>query len=366
MSPAPPNFKAPGFNISRVIRIVTIIVPLALAGNIIYALLATNSLAVQGFGNCNFVYLALATTLVFVPWIGHALRILIWGRVFGKNLTFGESFRTAVATDLGAAITPSAIGGSYAKLGILATFGFSPGEATLVTLLGTFEDAAFFIVSLPIAFVMTGAWNDPGIKQVAANIASYWPVFVGAGAVIIIGYILFIRARSKRRPPITDVTADKSNGFIHSLSARFRTFRGQFTGAWEFVRRNHKASFLLCSLLAGIGWTCRYSVITLLILGLGYYADPILFFLLQWVVFTLMTLFPTPGAIGGAEVSLALIFRGFVPAGVIPLLTGAWRFLTFYLIMIVGAAIIALFGVGHSRPRIAHLEEDVAEELKAV
>src|SRR4030067_848062 len=194
MSSTPQYPKAPGFNISRVIRIVSIVVPLALAGNIIYVLVATDSLAAQGIGNCNFVYLALAAALVFVPWIAHSLRILIWGHAFGKNLTFGESFRTAVATDLGAAIAPSTIGGSYAKLGILASFGFSPGEATLVTLLGTFEDGAFFIVALPIAFLITGAWNDPGIRQGAAKTASYWPIFAGAAGGVVIGYILFLRA----------------------------------------------------------------------------------------------------------------------------------------------------------------------------
>ena len=87
---------------------------------------------------------------------------------------------------------------------------------------------------------------------------------------------------------------------------------------------------------------------------------------MQWVVFTLMTLFPTPGAVGGAEVSFALIFRGIVPTGVIPLLTTAWRFLTFYLIMVAGAGIIVLFGVGRSPSPIMPVDQGIDEELETI
>jgi hypothetical protein len=363
MSPAP---STSGFNINRIIRIVSIIIPLALAGNIAYALLATDFSIMRGIGNYGVFYLIPAVVLVFVPWGAHTLRIFLWGRAFGKDLTLGESFRTAVATDLGAAITPSTIGGSYAKFGILASFGFSPGEATLITLLGTIEDAAFFMFALPMAFFVTGAWNDPGIRQVAANIARSWMVFVGIGATIVIGYIIFVKIRGRIRASDPETTRNAPTGFRQKLKARLRTYGRQFAEAWGFVKNNHKATFLQCVLLAGAGWICRYSVITLLVLGLGYTADPILFFLLQWVVFTLMTLFPTPGAVGGAEVSLALIFRGVVPLGAIPILTGIWRFFTFYLIMITGAVILIIFGVGRSRNGAAAAARDLREKINAI
>jgi hypothetical protein len=366
MSSPNPASRSSGFNIKNLIRIVSIIIPLALAGNIIYIFLASDFSALSGFGNYSLIYLGLATILVFVPWGGHTLRILLWGRAFGKNLTLGESFRTAVATDLGAAITPSTIGGSYAKFGILASFGFSPGEATLVTLLGTLEDAAFFAFTLPLAFLVTGAWNDPGIRQVANNIAAFWMVFVGFCAAMFIGYFIFMKFNQRKRLKKSNDPTSAPTGFLYRVRAKLREYRGQFTEAWRFVLRNHKTTFVSCVVLAGFGWACRYSVITLLFMGLGYPADPILFFLLQWVVFTLMTLFPTPGAVGGAEVSLALIFKGFVPGGVIPILTGAWRFLTFYLIMIIGSLILVIFGVGRTNKKNTPIAESLSEEIKVV
>jgi uncharacterized membrane protein YbhN (UPF0104 family) len=79
-----------------------------------------------------------------------------------------------------------------------------------------------------------------------------------------------------------------------------------------------------------------------------------------------MVMIPTPGAIGGAELSFGLVYSGIVPAGVVPLLTGVWRFITFYLIIAVAAIILAITGVdfsdGHERRRN---KVKVYEEIKA-
>jgi uncharacterized membrane protein YbhN (UPF0104 family) len=66
---------------------------------------------------------------------------------------------------------------------------------------------------------------------------------------------------------------------------------------------------------------------------------------LQVFVFALMTLVPTPGAAGGAEVMFSLIYRAFLPAGTIGLVTAGWRFLTFYFLLLLAAALSLLFGI---------------------
>src|SRR5690606_28502095 len=80
-----------------------------------------------------------------------------------------------------------------------------------------------------------------------------------------------------------------------------------------------------------VQWIARYSVISALVAYLGYPVQPVLFWLLQWVVFTLMAMIPTPGAAGGAEAAFYLIYSALLPEQVIGLATAGWRFLTFYL-----------------------------------
>nr|MBA2670624.1 flippase-like domain-containing protein [Gemmatimonadota bacterium] len=97
----------------------------------------------------------------------------------------------------------------------------------------------------------------------------------------------------------------------------------------------------LSFLLTAIQWSCRYSVISALIAFLGAPVQPVLFWVLQWVVFSIMAMIPTPGAAGGAEAAFFFIYSAFLPERVIGLATAGWRFLTFYLLL--GLAAILFF-----------------------
>jgi uncharacterized protein (TIRG00374 family) len=342
--------KVSGLDIKYIIKPLVIIIPLAFAGNIIFVLLASGSSIPVNLKNYNLNYLLAAIALAFMPWPAHAMRVMIWSRAFGRHLSFGDSLKTVVATDVGGAIAPTAIGGSYVKLGLLVRFGFTPGEAALVTLLGTLEDAAFFAIAIPLALAITGAWENPGIKQTAENIITFWPYILAVILGLLSIYVFLLKfGMRKNGGRISFGQASSKGGFLWRLRDKLKVYKSQFADAFEFVKRNHKGTFMLCVFSAGISWICRYSVITLLILGLGLQADPILFFLLQWVVFTLMTAFPTPGAVGGAEISFALIYKGVVPDSAIPIAITAWRFLTFYLLMIVGSSIVVFTGLGKPR-----------------
>jgi glycosyltransferase 2 family protein len=108
-----------------------------------------------------------------------------------------------------------------------------------------------------------------------------------------------------------------------------RTWRDARVAAVLIARRG-KARFALALGLTAIHWIGRYSVISALALFLGIPFDPVLFWLLQWVVFTLMSFVPTPGATGGAEIAFTAVYATLLPSGVIGIATAAWRIFTFY------------------------------------
>jgi uncharacterized membrane protein YbhN (UPF0104 family) len=83
--------------------------------------------------------------------------------------------------------------------------------------------------------------------------------------------------------------------------------------------------------LSAIQWSARYLVVSAVAWGLGLSVDPALLFVLQCVVFTIMTAVPLPGASGGAEGSFILMHRGLFPLGTAGVLATGWRFLTFHL-----------------------------------
>ncbi|MGH7447228.1 MAG: lysylphosphatidylglycerol synthase domain-containing protein, partial [Longimicrobiales bacterium] len=100
-------------------------------------------------------------------------------------------------------------------------------------------------------------------------------------------------------------------------------------------------------------WIARYSVISALALFLGIPFDPVLFWLLQWIVFTLMSFVPTPGATGGAEVAFTAVYATLLPSGFIGLATAAWRIFTFYVPVALAALVFPLLGRAEPREEAA-------------
>jgi uncharacterized protein (TIRG00374 family) len=333
-------------NINRIMKILLVVIPLSVAGNIIYIVIASEPDILGKLANFRAEYLLLTVVMVMAPWMAHVGRMLMWSRVFRRRLTGIQAFKTALAADIGAATTPTFAGGGYAKLFFLVKYGFTPGEATLLTILTALEDAVFFGIALPVAVYMSRAWNNPHVVYAFNILFSYWPVVAGAICAVIIGALVLRRLDLRNKRKRAKGIRTGSRGFFPVMLIRLRRYRSDLLTASKFVMKRGKGTFLACVLVAGIGWIGRYGAISALVVGLGYSADPVLLFLLQWVVFTTMTMIPTPGAVGGAELSFGLIHAGLLPFGLIPILTGAWRFLTFYMTVAVGAIFLAVAGPG--------------------
>jgi uncharacterized protein (TIRG00374 family) len=351
-------------SVKRLLRLLLIIIPLAVAGNIFYVVYTTNPKILRNISEFDYRYFALAAIIALFPWLGQTFRIFIWGRVFGVGIKPSQAYKTVLASDLGAAITPTILGGSYAKLGFLIRYGFSSAEAALVTFIGSLVDGVFFAIALPIAIIWSRAWENPHIMAILNNLVSHWPIAALVLAAFVVLLIVINRIRPKKEfydPSVEDA----GNGLLSRITLRIHKFKNDFAAASRFVAKNGKGEFIVCVFLSGLGWCGRYGAISALVAGLGFPVDPVLFFLLQWVVFTAMTMIPTPGAIGGAEVSFALIHNGLISSAFIPLATVVWRFVTFYMIIGLGALI---FAATQLRPRrqTSHQPRTLASEQTEV
>ncbi|HBC46440.1 MAG TPA: hypothetical protein DEO84_05400 [candidate division Zixibacteria bacterium] len=364
MTQMPTQSSFSNSNLHKIFRSLAIIIPLAIAGNIIYILITSKPHILKDLIVVHFGYLLLAVFLALVPWFTHAARLLLWSQAFKKGITPIQAIKTAVVTDLGSGITPSSTGGGYFKLAFLIRYGFDPGEATLLTFLGTIEDALFFAVTLPVAIILCHAWSNPMVNTATSNLVSHWPVVVVVALILAVIYFVFIRKKN-----YSSFDKQESNlkrpVFVERIRLLIHKYENQFLSALTFVVKNGKSTFGICTLLSGLGWCCRYGAISALVLGLGLKADFVLFFLLQWVIFTTMILIPTPGAVGGAEVTFALVFTNIVPSAVLPILVGAWRFVTFYMLIAIGAIFMAITGAGPTVSRINGKDQKIFKEVKA-
>jgi glycosyltransferase 2 family protein len=334
--------------LDRLFRTALVIIPIGVIGNLGFSLLVTEREILSSVAAFPRGYLLLALGLGVIPWITSALRLLIWTEFLDHRMHFRDAFLITLATDLGAAVSPTAVGGGFFKWGLLVQRGVSPGAAASLTTLAPIEDGFFFLLALPTAIVLTASWGNPAFDLVAGQLEGRaGPVLLVALA---IGVVTWAAVRWVLGGGLGNRAQRRS---LRVLSRARRGLRSTWVDArqvYGLIRKDGKSRFALSVSLTAIQWIARYSIVSALIAFLGTPVQPVLFWLLQWVVFTLAAFIPTPGAAGGAEAAFFVIYSPFVPASIIALATAGWRFFTFYLNLALAAMLyIALGGARRRR-----------------
>jgi glycosyltransferase 2 family protein len=298
-------------------------------GNIGYTLLGTDRALLDSLGELPRGYLLVALALTLTPWATGTLRLLVWSRFLGYRIRLRELLRMTLVVDLGAAVSPTAIGGEAFRWGLLVRHGVKPGEAATLALLPKVEDAIFFFgLALPFTLIYTEAWRFPAVMTSARLLSGNVLAVIAGGAIL--GLIAWSLMRAGLRGHGGVGIQRHSVKWWGRARRRLRVTWDEARGVLWLIATRGRSRFAITIGLTTLHWAGRYSVISALALFLGVPFDPVLFWLLQWIVFTIMSFVPTPGAAGGAEVAFTAVYATLLPAGVIGIATAAWRLFTFY------------------------------------
>lgn len=343
-----PGRKGPR-TLRRFFRLSLLLIPFGVAGNLVLSWAATDRSLLASLGEFPRGYLVLAVALGLIPWFTNALRIWIWTRFIGHPLPYRDAFRITLGGELGSSVLPTSTGGEVFRWGMMLQKGISPGAAASVVTLGHVEDTLFFLVALPLAAWLSSAWELPVLRSVAGELRENALLALGVGLAVL--FVLRVLARMLLLGSLGERPRRWGLRSVAQMRRRFRKVWEDAKRVYALVIERGKAWFLLTTTLTAVQWICRYSVVTALAAFLGATVDPVLFFLLQWVVFTVMLFIPTPGAAGGAEAAFYLVYSALLPERMIGLMTAGWRLLTFYLQLALGALIFLLLNVAEARMR---------------
>jgi len=332
-SPSPPGPERPRVtaavarDLPRAMRFIVIAVVFGVGVNIAVTLFTTERRTMAALRDIAPAYLLLAAVLALLPLLMESLRLLVWARFFGRPLKLQDTLRCVCAGQVGAALAPIALGNAAAKTAMLVERGLTAGEAAAVEGLSVVEDFLFFVIALPVAAWLTGAWHLEVVRHARAAFAHRltqpWVVAAFIAVLVVAGTVFGMLARR----------------------------RGSLFGFRDSVRdvlRRGKSRLLVTVLLMAVFWVCRYSVITALAAALGLHENPIRLFFLQWFVFSVMAFVPLPGAALGAESAFYVVYSGILPDWSLGVMTAGWRFFTFYFLVIVAA--VALVILPHEHP----------------
>lgn len=335
--------------LDRVLRTALFLVPFGVLGNLALSWFATDHEVLRELGRLDLRYLALAIFLALLPWLTNTLRLLIWARFIGYRVSFRDMFRVTLGAELSSSVLPTATGGEVFRWGMMVQKGIPQGKAASIVTLGYIEDIVFFGVAVPVSILVSRAWELPVLRSLSDQLQGRALVVVIVIAAFLFALRFLLRAallghlgaRPKRR----------SLRFAARMKRRFRRTWHDFRMVYALVVRQGKSRFALTLGITAVQWGSRYSVATAVAYFLGAPVDPVLFFLLQWVIFTAMMFIPTPGASGGAEAAFYLVYQALLPAGLIGIATALWRLLTFYVQLALGSVIFLVFNIADARTR---------------
>ncbi|MBN1782876.1 flippase-like domain-containing protein [bacterium] len=324
--------KSPDFK--RIFRILIWLIPAGVIGHAVFSILKTDRSVLDSMGSLSFGYLILAFFLSMFPWIPDALKVIIWTRFLKNPLSFRDAFQIVISSELGSAISPTAVGGGYVKLGMLVQKGFPAGTAASLMILGSMEIGLFFSIAVPVSIIITKAHQLPIFDQVIWRFLilfqsrTLWLVLAAAVSVAL--SCIWIKPLRQWLGRF-DVMKKCYSGTVR--------FINDFTLIYRLIIKSGKRRLCVTLLLTAVQWTSRYTVISALMAFLNVPVDPVLFFLFQWVVFSLGILIPTPGGTVGVEAAFYFVYSAFIPGGIMALTTAAWRFLTYYFLLIMDSIV---------------------------
>ncbi len=275
--------------------------------------------------------------LLMINFIAAGLEVKIMVKATGNNLALREGIKSYLVSSFASNVTPMASGGGPFQIYFLHKRGLSLGQATTVVLTKFVLRSFYFSFSSSFFLLFFNELISPGALPdrifyfcialgflIAASIAAF------CLSPDLINYLIKCLFRFEKVRNLV-----KRNYSLKRILVRGRKELRDFHHSME-VLAQHKKKVILAACCTFVYWSSLFLIVPVILKGLGYEPN----FLQSYIMLTIFNLIipymPTPGASGMAELGFASIFVSFIPKGIIGLVTFLWRFVSFYLILIIG------------------------------
>ncbi|NLX92141.1 MAG: flippase-like domain-containing protein [Firmicutes bacterium] len=284
-------------------------------------------------------FLLLALIAVFFLGIieGFRIKLLAASLGHGQRISLADGVRVFLATFFFAAVTPFAAGEWPAHIVALHRSGLSLGEASAVTITRAFLTKLIFTMA---AFIFLLFYREQSLPAYLYKIFLY-AIFISFFMSLIFFFLLW-------RPVYLESLLHKIDSISWLASLLAKSNRGQravfflknevkkFSFTAGGLNRRKAGILIVIIFLTIIYWICFFSIAPILLLGLNTTVPFFKSFTWQFVIQIVLPYIPIPGGSGVVELSLAGLFKYFVPSSVLGLFIIAWRFFTYYILLFFG------------------------------
>ncbi|HLN54214.1 MAG TPA: lysylphosphatidylglycerol synthase transmembrane domain-containing protein [Lentimicrobium sp.] len=295
----------------------------------------------------SIAYFSLAILMVIIRDIAYMYRIRL---LTNYALTWRRAFQVIFLWEFSSSVTPSVVGGSAVAIFILTKEKLGTGRATATVMVTALLDEIFYIVLVPLTFLLAGFerlsvvgqnFNFLGMQLTTMGIFTLGYLLI-AFITFLLAYGVFINPEGLRWLLIK-VTKLRILRRFHEAAGHTGD---QILEASAEFRSKSLGFWLHAALATAFSWTARFMVVNFLIAGFTYIpaiGDHLLIMARQLMMWVIMLVSPTPGGSGIAEFFFPVFLREFIAGterDITMIVALAWRLLTYYPYLIIGALVL--------------------------
>ncbi len=293
----------------------------------------------------NFLWLFIAIIYVMLYLFVRAINLNMILKQFNKNFSIVNTFKIVLSTSFFDSITPFSSGGQPAQIYLLNKSGFKIADSTNSVIQHSIVYQIALVIFGIIAIILNSIYNILGDNNLLRNF-----IIIGFSVNIAVVVLLVFFSFSKK------INLKLLTGIINLLG-RFKIIKkpeevkknieknmDKFVSNSKQLFKNYK---LLVSgvFLCLIGFFFLYSIPLYISFGLNDFNN---FNFLNTLVsssYVMMigSFIPIPGGSGGIEYGFIKFFGNFISGSRLKAMMLIWRFVTYYLIIIIGGISLLLY-----------------------
>lgn len=284
-------------------------------------------------------------SLVLVAWSCGATRLMILASGLDHRLGFVRSVAATLSSEFGVTVTPAGAGGAALWLGVLRSYGVPLSDGAALLTAEVAIDILVFLFLVPFALV--ALIHRPALMdRMSEGMDGGWLV-IPLAAIVLVAVVAWALARWSALEPVRrglwSIRPLRRVGVrLARLWRRRHHFLHQMRSGLHTLFRLKPGLVALAVVLAVVQWTCRYSILPLLVFHFGGSGNALILFLIQGLLLALSYVIVAPGGGGGVEVVSLLVLRLFAPVAAVGVVVVLWRFFTYHLYMLGGGMTFGL------------------------
>lgn len=285
----------------------------------------------------SFPLLLLSLFILLLSYSFNALTLTIFCRAIGRKIPFYKNLIIFLAGTFASYVTPFGSGGLPAQVFFLSNIGLDAGEALAVVSSRALISIWFFGLISPLFAILLGE----GITL---------PYLIPLISIIFVTFIFFLFLY---KPALFEYFLNifSRNGLLKKSFGERR-----LTSAYEKIAnvfynfRSHisvilkKPVYLVLALSAETAaWITFILVAVAIIASLGWLKNLTAIYFRIVLLLAVIPFSPTPGGSGIAEGGMAALLKNLAPLSLAGPVVLIWRFITYYLILIIGGLAFSSF-----------------------